>query len=79
MLSEHLAKEHQIEVEHGKEYEEEDGKEGGKEDEEEGGKEGEEEVRSTDSLPRKRGRPRGSSKKGKKLRENSHDDGQDFL
>lgn len=75
MLSEHLAKEHQIEVEHGKEYEEEDGKE----DEEEGEKEGEEEVRSTDSLPRKRGRPRGSSKKGKKLRENSHDDGQDFL
>ena len=75
MLSEHLAKGHQIEVEHGKEYEEEDGKE----DEEEGEKEGEEEVRSTDSLPRKRGRPRGSSKKGKKLRENSHDDGQDFL
>jgi len=62
VLSEHLAKEHQIEVKHGKEDEEE--------------------VRSTNSVARKRGRPGGSGNKGKKLmRENSHDDddGQDLL
>ena len=50
-MSEHLTKQHQIEVEHG---------------------EGEEEVRSTNPLPRKRGRPRGPGRKSKKpRRENS--------
>ena len=47
MLTEHLTKQHQIEVGHG----------------------GEEEVEvgSTNALPRKRGRPRGPGRKGKKL------------
>ena len=58
MLTEHLTKQHQIEVGHG----------------------GEEEVEvgSTNALPRKRGRPRGPGRKGKKpIRGNSG--GQDML
>ena len=62
VASEHLAKEHQIEVDHGKE---------------EDGKEGEEEARSTNPLPRKRGRSRASCNTGKKLKmDNNHNDGQ---
>ena len=52
-MSEHLTKQHQIEVEHGEGEEEE-------------------EMRSTNHLPRKSGRPRGPGRKGKKLmKENS--------
>jgi len=53
VMSEHLTKQHQIEVEHGEGEEEE-------------------EMRSTNHLPRKSGRPRGPGRKGKKLmKENS--------
>ena len=51
MASEHLAKEHQIEVEH----------------EEDDNGDVEEEMRSTTALPRKRGRPRSQGNKGTKL------------
>ena len=57
MASEHLAKEHQIEIIH---EEDDDG-------------DVEEEMRSTTALPRKRGRPRSQGNKGTKLmRKNNH-------